>query len=366
MSALEKNVKVSTPGRICLFGEHQDYLNLPVIAAAISKRVKIVGTKKSGNKIFINLPDINKHEEFQLSEKIPYSKERDYLRSSVNLMLRNGFTFSSGFECEITGKIPINTGTASSSALVVSWINFLARISDQEKILSNYEIAELAHESEVVEFSEPGGMMDHYSTALGGIIYLKTFPKINVQKLNCNLGSFILGNSEEPKNTTDILARVKNGVLNIASRLKQKYPDFDLQVLSDESLKNFENDLNEQELKLLFATLRNKKITQEAHSLMNSNKCDEEKFGILLNDHQKMLRDYLKISTNKIDRMLNAALDAGALGGKINGSGGGGCMFAYAPFDTEKVLNAVKRIAPDSHIVNIDEGTRLEFNGEKI
>jgi galactokinase len=24
---------VSTPGRLCLFGEHQDYLGLPVIAA---------------------------------------------------------------------------------------------------------------------------------------------------------------------------------------------------------------------------------------------------------------------------------------------------------------------------------------------
>ncbi len=29
--------------------------------------------------------------------------------------------------------------------------------------------------------------------------------------------------------------------------------------------------------------------------------------------------------------MIAAALDAGALGAKINGSGGGGCMFAYAP-----------------------------------
>lgn len=364
MIRLEKKIKVSAPGRICLFGEHQDYLNLPVIAAAISKRVTIEGAKKSGNKILINLPDINKHEEFQLSEKIPYSKDRDYLRSSVNLMMRNGFTFSSAFTCEIKGNIPINTGTASSSALVVCWINFLARISDQEKNLNDYEIAELAHKAEVVEFAEPGGMMDHFSTALGGIIYLNTFPEINIQKINCNLGSFILGNSEEPKNTTDILSRVKNGVLNIAAKLKQKYHDFDLQNLSVESLKRFENDLNEEEEKLLFATLRNKEITRDAFSLMNGKNFNEEKFGMLLNDHQKMLKDYLKISTNKIDSMLNAALDAGALGGKINGSGGGGCMFAYAPFNTEKVLDAVKKIAPDSHIVNIDVGTRLESNGE--
>jgi len=362
---LQKKLKISTPGRICLFGEHQDYLNLPVIAAAISKRVTVSGVKSEGQKISVKLPDINMHEEIFLSNLIPYTKERDYLRSSINVMIRNGFTFSSGFDCLITGDIPINTGTASSSALVVGWINFLARISDQQKSLTEHEIAKLAHEAEVLEFSEPGGMMDHYSTALGGIIYLSTFPTISIEKLNCNPGYFILGNSQEPKNTTEILARVKNGVLKIIEKLKSKYPDFDIQSFSPESLNKYENDINEEEFKLLYGNARNKLITQEAYTLMNNTNFEHEKFGLLLTEHQKMLRDYLKISTNKIDRMLNTALDAGALGGKINGSGGGGCMFAYAPFDTEKILNAVKKIAPESYIINIDKGTQLEINGEE-
>ena len=42
--------------------------------------------------------------------------------------------------------------------------------------------------------------------------------------------------------------------------------------------------------------------------------------------------------------MLDAAMDAGAYGGKINGSGGGGCMFAYAPKDPEVVAEAIKRV----------------------
>ena len=32
---------VSVPGRMCLFGAHQDYLKLPVITAAIDLRVAI-------------------------------------------------------------------------------------------------------------------------------------------------------------------------------------------------------------------------------------------------------------------------------------------------------------------------------------
>jgi galactokinase len=43
-------VIISTPGRICLFGEHQDYLGLPVIAMAISLRATIRGDKRTDKK----------------------------------------------------------------------------------------------------------------------------------------------------------------------------------------------------------------------------------------------------------------------------------------------------------------------------
>jgi len=56
-----KNItKVSTPGRICLFGEHQDYLGLPVIAAAISRRVNIEENQCKKSKMVIHLPYIHR------------------------------------------------------------------------------------------------------------------------------------------------------------------------------------------------------------------------------------------------------------------------------------------------------------------
>jgi len=36
-------MEINTPGRICFFGEHQDYLGLPVIAMAISLRANLTG-----------------------------------------------------------------------------------------------------------------------------------------------------------------------------------------------------------------------------------------------------------------------------------------------------------------------------------
>jgi galactokinase len=68
----------------------------------------------------------------------------------------------------------------------------------------------------------------------------------------------------------------------------------------------------------------------------------------------------LRISTPKIDRMIIAANAAGAYGGKINGSGGGGCMFAYAPDDPERVAQAVRDAGGDAWVVSMAEGVRAE------
>jgi galactokinase len=80
----------------------------------------------------------------------------------------------------------------------------------------------------------------------------------------------------------------------------------------------------------------------------------------LLNDCQTVLRENLKISTPKIDRMLDAAMRAGAYGGKINGSGGGGCMFVYAPENAERVARAIEAAGGKAYIVEVDGGTRIE------
>ncbi len=83
--------------------------------------------------------------------------------------------------------------------------------------------------------------------------------------------------------------------------------------------------------------------------------------GTLLNDHQKILRDVLGISTPKIDRMIEAALKAGAYGAKINGSGGGGCMFAYAPEHPEKVKAAIEDAGGEAFIIISDSGSREDL-----
>ena len=60
---------------------------------------------------------------------------------------------------------------------------------------------------------------------------------------------------------------------------------------------------------------------------------------------------------DEVQTMINAANSSGALGCKINGSGGGGCMFAFAPENPERVAKAIESVGGKSYIVYADEGT---------
>ena len=134
-------MEVTTPGRICLFGEHQDYLGLPVIAMAISLRISIVGKKRNDDQVIILKSDINETEIFSLSN-LKYTKPRDYFKSGIKICQNDGLIFSNGFECKIKSQIPINAGTSSSSALNVSWIHFLSKIADKPMAWNQKKLGE--------------------------------------------------------------------------------------------------------------------------------------------------------------------------------------------------------------------------------
>jgi galactokinase len=70
--------------------------------------------------------------------------------------------------------------------------------------------------------------------------------------------------------------------------------------------------------------------------------------GELLTQQHRLLRDALEISTPRIERMLDAALAAGATGGKINGSGGGGCAFVTGPVGSgNAIADSVNGVVPE-------------------
>lgn len=356
-------LSVSAPGRICLLGEHQDYLGLSILAGAINLRLTISGRPRRDKLMRIKLPDIGKTEEFILNEEIPYVKPRDYFRSTVNVLRRKGYVISRGWDCLVRGKIPINSGSASSSALVIAWVKFLLEAAGYHEISHPADIAELAFLAEVSEFNEPGGKMDHFTSAFGGIMFISFSEDFYYQQMKNPLSEFVIADSCQRKDTTGMLAYIKSNVLKGVSQLQQHIPGFNLSsFLSHEIEKKI--DLLDADLKrFLLGTLKTRDLTIQGKKLLEAEPFSDEKFGELLSAQHQILRDYLKISTPKIETMLEEALKAGALGGKINGSGGGGCIFVYCPGKSEEVADSLKKQGAQPLIIKIDEGLKIENSG---
>ena len=231
-------MEISTPGRVCLFGEHQDYLGLPVLAMAISLRSVIKSAPRNDSLVIIRKPDIDETEKFDLN-KIKYSSSKDHFKSGLKVCKRFGFKFSKGFDCELRSNIPIKAGTSSSSSILVTWIHFLSQIADNAKKLDRNMIAELAYQAEVIEFNSPGGMMDQYSTSLGGLIYLESNPKISIEQIDTNLGAFVLGDSLEQKDTIGILSRCRDSRISILNKIKELNSQINFQIVSLDQINEY-------------------------------------------------------------------------------------------------------------------------------
>jgi len=357
-------ITVSAPGRICLFGEHQDYLNLPVISAAINLRIEVTASPGKDKIFFINLPDIAATEilDFSKEQEFVYSKERDYFKSIFNVLFRKGIHWPQGWNCVVQGKIPINSGTSSSSALNNIWCRLLLEIGDNVKAKwkTPEQVSQFSYLAEVIEFNEPGGKMDQISTAIGGVLHINFADIDKITRLPAKLGSFVLGDSNQPKDTMKILSQTKLPALSAAQKIQEVVTEFSFLKFPLKHLHEYKHLLSVQEYRVMQGMLLNRNICRDAKKIMQTDKFDDKVFGKLLTEHHRYLRDNLKISTPKIEKMLQAALQAGALGGKINGSGGGGCMFAYAPDQTQKVAEAIEKAGGKAYIVNIDEGIKIK------
>ncbi|MFX0073187.1 MAG: mevalonate kinase [Candidatus Hermodarchaeota archaeon] len=365
-------IRIKAPGRICLFGEHQDYLNFPVIAMAISKYIYLEAERISDAKFQIELPNIDDTIEIPLNNKeLEYESKRDYIRSGYNIVLRKGIEFKKGYKIKLTGDIPMGAGVSSSSALVVAWLSFLNQISDLT--LNNYQLATEGYNAEVKEFGEAGGKMDFFTSVYGKLIILDLQNKEDILRIDTKLDGFVLGNSLEKKNTVVDLMRVKSTALNAFKVLKKLYPNFNQYKTSLNELFPYLPNLKKEFQKIIEGNIRNRDITLQAKELIlqnlsllkNPNKNVEElnlfycKLGGLLNNHQTQLDKNIGISTKKINTIIKSCHEAGSFGAKINGSGFGGTMFALLPGREEKIKKAIESVGGEASTIKTSNGVEV-------
>ncbi|MFW6157831.1 MAG: galactokinase family protein [Planctomycetota bacterium] len=360
-------IRVSVPGRICIHGEHQDFLGLSVIAMAIDLHFTMKAWPRDDHRFVIHMPDLGETDEFVPSEELGYRSGRDYLPAGVNVLKRRGTAFDRGYDFVFTSTIPINAGVSSSSAMCVGWIKMLLALAGDPAADDPTEVARLAHQTEVLEFDEPGGTMDHYTTSIGGLLYIDCLNPIDVEvhPLETEVRGFVLGDTQENKDTKGTLRASRQALEAGIAELETRIPDFSLKTTPTEMILAELPDLPAEMAEKLRANVINRDLCQEARWMLESGDIDDARFGEMLDEHHAQLRDRLGISTPKLEELIAACRGAGALGGKLNGSGGGGTMIAYAPDCAEEAAAAVDQHGGRGYVVNESPGATIEYQAEE-
>lgn len=359
---------IKAAGRICLFGDHQDYLGLPIIACAINRFISLSAKPNNAEMFVLDMPDTNAYRSFSIHEDFKTIQKGDHIASVIRVVKRYGCIPNIGYDVCIKGTIPINAGLSSSSALVVAWVRFLLETFGCSQSINDELIAEIAYEAEVTEQQSPGGRMDQYTIALGGIIFLETGDKTSYKKIKTKLKGLIIGESGIPKNTVGVLSTLKDKAIRSIEIIKEKVDGYQIEAAKLSDVDTYSYLLPEELIPYFYAAVKNYSITKKAYKMMGNEMIDYEQMGQLMNQHHQVLKEVLKITTPKIDAMIDAALEAGAYGAKIVGSGGGGSICAIAPIEKQQPVidQIIKAGGKDAYKVSVASAGKGDIFQKKV
>ena len=331
------------PARVCLFGDHQDYLKLPIIATTIDREIIVEATKNSSRKFKIFKKDFKIHDSIDIDDKFD-KEEDDFLRIALRVLKDYDCIPDEGYDILIKSNIPINSGLSSSSALIIAWINFLL-LAFSNKIVSPDLLAEISYKTEVIELNGSGGKMDQFTIAHGKTIFLDTLTD-EIISYDHNLCDMIIGVSNQPKDTQGLLKKLKDNALLSIKVVKDKNPSFNLYDIKNIDISDCINIL-EDNLKPYFkAAIGNYNITLDAKKEFEKSKLDINKISLLMNSHHSFLKKELKITTPEIDKMIDVSTKNGAIASKIVGSGGGGAIVSLS----NNILTSNKIVSELQHL----------------
>lgn len=348
----------SSPARVCLYGEHQDYLKLNVIPAAINLRLSIYSTLSENNGIHVTSKDLNKKIKIAKSPSSSVSK-----RGSLDSYLEAGLlTFKKSYpdlfvpslNVTIESQIPIASGLSSSAALLVGWIKNLSGILGIE--LKKNQIAEFAYDAEHNILGVPCGKMDQYACSYGEIIRLSSTEPPEVVQLNKPDIDLIVVDSQTPKFTSDVHGNKVETIKKIVNRFEKltntQLPDFSSDILN----KN-QKELTNADFKILEGVISIKEYTEQAEIELSKTSRSIEILGELLTKQHSALKEGINVSLPILDKIVQESLDLGALGGKLTGAGLGGSVVIMTKDNTEEVAQGLKqKLNLPVRIVEVDEG----------
>ena len=251
---------------------------------------------------------------FQYKSHLTYSK-MEYVNTYDEIQhpaIRNAMKMLDMHELRLTydSDLPAKSGLGTSSSFAVGMLNAFYALKG--KYVDKKKLADEAIYLERVLCQEVGGWQDQIAASYGGL------NRINFHSDGYDVYPIIIS-QERKKQLNENLMLFFTGFTRFSSDVQKA------------------NISKKKERIIRLQEMRD--LVDEAEKILTDKKKDLHEFGKLLDVTWKLKRDTgNSISTDSIDMLYKKATEAGALGGKLLGAGGGGFLLFYAELDKQQAL----------------------------
>lgn len=314
-------ITASAPGKVILFGEHAVVFGTKALGTAIDLRAW-ASIEETPGSLEVETSNL-KLADFSLDLTTGYIKSKDasnFLRY-VSAVLEE--FHAKDMRVRLRSEIPPAAGLGSSAAIVVAT---LAALNEHMGLgLDRDEIASNAHRIEKAVQKGLGSPMDTALSTFGGYqLVSQTVHPIDLPELE-----LVVGYTEKQHDTRSEVQKVQD--------LRLMYPDI---------------------VDPIFQAIGS--ISSRAIPLIEEKRLYE--LGQMMNFNHGLL-EAVGVCTRELSELIYAARSpGGALGAKLTGAGGGGCMISLPPRNgNSAILTAITQARGRAFTVKTGcEGVRLE------
>lgn len=276
----------NAPAKIILFGEHAVVYGQPAIAAPVGNlRVSATADTSTSGFLTIFARDLGRTYKVKQTKTL----SREPLEMICQLILRHFDAPVPSLDLHLVSQIPIASGLGSGAAISAALARTLATAIGEE--IANDDLNPMVYEVEKIHHGTPSGIDNTVIVYEQLIRYVKDQ---SIQRITLNHPyHFVIAD-------TGIHAPTYLSVGDVRKLMEQK-PEATKVVESIGC------------------------VAENALTALLSG--DSAEAGALMNENHELLKT-LTVSSNELDHLVNAAINAGALGAKLSGGGRGGNMIA--------------------------------------
>ena len=277
---------------------------------------------------------------FDYSTELSYSKTERVtdVNDIQHPAIRNAMKMLDMHELRLTyeADLPARSGLGTSSSFAVGMLNAFYALKG--KYADKKKLADEAIYLERVLCAEAGGWQDQIAASFGG------FNRINFNADGYEVLPVIIS-PERKRRLNDNLLMFFTGFTRFSSDVQKKN-------------KVGENEDKKARLKKMY------ELVDEAEAILTDKHRDLDDFGRLLDTTWRLKKGTgSAVSTGSIDELYEKGMQAGALGGKLLGAGGGGFLVFYVQPEKQDDVRAAMKDLMYIPFKFEDGGTQVIYYG---